>query len=156
MTLSQALGLVPPSTNDIGQTVWPVPESQIKQQFRSLSLWVHPDKNENSELSQAAFGRLTAAFKCLCDISLRNEYIKDFVQSKNVARVRGWVPMAKDQPEGGVVIGAAAAAAQLETQEVGVGRALCCVSSLFVCAGLAVNMCASVDLGAVCASQRQA
>lgn len=89
----EVLRLPPPVLNDIGQTLWPVMNKQLKEHFKQLSLLTHPDKHPNLEDAGRAFEILTNAFRTLTDSSLREPYIKGYIEAvEDPERPRGWAP----------------------------------------------------------------
>jgi len=81
-----------PSADDIDRVVWDVDDGLIRQQYRRLSVYSHPDKNAQSSPSKEAFAKLHASFSCMSDSADREAYVKQFVDDLIASRPRGWAP----------------------------------------------------------------
>lgn len=96
----ETLGLAFPYADALGHPVWDVTESDIKRQFRKMSILTHPDKNRGAEAeAQAAFELVQKAKNQLLDTDKRADIVKEFVDKAKVKQESSWVPPTSDDLE---------------------------------------------------------
>eukprot|EP00472_Partenskyella_glossopodia_P002220 CAMPEP_0197528748 /NCGR_PEP_ID=MMETSP1318-20131121/26168_1 /TAXON_ID=552666 /ORGANISM="Partenskyella glossopodia, Strain RCC365" /LENGTH=462 /DNA_ID=CAMNT_0043083963 /DNA_START=117 /DNA_END=1505 /DNA_ORIENTATION=+ len=81
------LGFEPPTLGENGKPEWLYTHKEVKTRFRKLSLWIHPDRNHDTQASDA-FDRAKKAFSILTDDASREEYMEQFLQANRAKMVK--------------------------------------------------------------------